>query len=48
MRKVSVVDLLGRPLYIWRDTFDAGFPWVRDLARYGAVRLDEDGVDRIV
>ncbi|MGC8695751.1 MAG: DNA-processing protein DprA, partial [Conexivisphaera sp.] len=38
---------LGRPLYIWRDTYDAGFPWTALMARYGALRLDEDGLDRL-
>jgi len=36
---------LGRPVRIWRDTFDnSNLAWPREMARYGARRLDEGSV----
>ena len=39
---------LGRPLYIWKELFDAGQEWVKDMARYGARRLDENGLEDLL
>ena len=40
---------LGRFLWIWRGTFDdPGLAWPREMARYGARRLDEDSVDSML
>ena len=40
---------LGRPLYIWRDTFDnSNLAWPREMERYGARRLDERSIDELL
>jgi len=40
---------LGRPVWIWRDTFDnSNLAWPRKMARYGARRLDEGSVDSVL
>jgi Predicted Rossmann fold nucleotide-binding protein involved in DNA uptake len=40
---------LGRPLYIWRDTFDnSNLTWPREMERYGARRLDEGSIDELL
>ena len=40
---------LGRPLYIWRDTFDnPNLTWPRKMERYGAMRLDERSIDELL
>jgi len=40
---------LGRPIRIWRGTFDdPGLAWPREMARYGARRLDEGSVDSVL
>jgi len=40
---------LGRPLYIWRDTFDnSNLAWTREMERYGARRLDERSIDELL
>jgi DNA processing protein len=39
---------LGRPVWIWRGTFDdPGLAWPREMERYGARRLDEGSVDTL-
>ncbi|MGC8696603.1 MAG: DNA-processing protein DprA [Conexivisphaera sp.] len=39
---------LGRPLYIWRDTFERGWKWVEEMVEYGARVLDEGGLDDLM
>jgi len=40
---------LGRPLYIWRDTFDnSNLAWPGEMERYGARRLDEGSIDELL
>jgi DNA processing protein len=40
---------LGRPLYIWRDTFDnSNLTWPGEMERYGARRLDEGSIDELL
>jgi DNA processing protein len=40
---------LGRPVWIWRGAFDdPALAWPREMARYGARRLDEDSVNLII
>jgi len=40
---------LGRQVWIWRGAFDdPNLAWPREMARYGARRLDENSVDSIV
>jgi len=40
---------LGRPLYIWRDTFDnSNLAWPREMEKYGARRLDESSIDELL
>jgi len=40
---------LGRPLYIWRDTFDnSNLTWPREMEKYGAMKLDERSIDELL
>jgi len=40
---------LGRPVRIWRGTFDdPGLAWPREMERYGARRLDENSIDSML
>jgi len=40
---------LGRPVRIWRGTFDdPALAWPREMERYGARRLDEGSVDSVL
>jgi DNA processing protein len=40
---------LGRPLYIWKDTFDnSNLTWPREMEKYGAMKLDERSIDELL
>jgi hypothetical protein len=40
---------LGRPLYIWNDTFDnPNLSWTRKIEKHGARKLDERLIDELI
>jgi len=40
---------LGRPLYIWKSTFDnPNFTWTSEMEKNGARRLDEQTIDELL
>jgi len=40
---------LGRPLYIWKDTFDnPNLTWTRKIEKHGARKLDERLIDELI
>jgi len=40
---------LGRPLYIWKDTFDnPNLSWTRKIEKHGALKLDERLIDELI
>ena len=40
---------LGRPLYIWKDTFDnPNLSWTRKIEKHGARKLDERLIDELI